>query len=314
MADHKLQERKEKSDKRVKDLSKQSMPTNTDFTSSKPSNKARKESTNGKIKAQKEESSGSNKHKVISLKSLVKTNTKKVIPSGVGVSEGSGRSSKVSSPLEFPESEKMIPLKFYSVKTNKSTSSEIHFNGGDLKRMQTDSPQSDRPSKKLKMDSSFSAALSGSSDGKRNKLAKPKGTTKRLTSGTDSPTHCSSSDSPTQLISCVNETKLKRPNLKEPPKPRPLPSFSILSKKELEFNGKIESDYMHCDYSRQLLLHVAQVFYSKLQKYLLSEEQLVDNGYPRPTQEVGVASIKRDKIIEPVPVDTLGSNGGHERF
>ena len=40
----------------------------------------------------------------------------------------------------------------------------------------------------------------------------------------------------------------------------------------------------------------------------------MDNGYPRPTQEVGVASIKRDKIIEPIPVDTLGSNGGHERF
>ena len=46
-----------------------------------------------------------------------------------------------------------------------------------------------------------------------------------------------------------------------------------------------------------------------MQKYLLSEEQLVENGYPRPTSEMGVVSIKREKIVEPVPVDSLGSNG-----
>ena len=38
--------------------------------------------------------------------------------------------------------------------------------------------------------------------------------------------------------------------------------------------------------------------------YLLSEDQLVDNGYPRPTEEVGVASIDRGDtkppVIEPV--------------
>ena len=244
MADQKLQERKEKSNKRVKDSLEQTTPTSIDF-SLKPSNKARKQSTNGKTKAQKQESSSSNNHKVISLKSLVKTNTKRDVASAVGVSEASERSSKSSSPLEFPESEKMIPLKFYSTKTNRSsTSSEIHSNSGDLKRTQTvDSPQSDRPSKKLKMDTSFSEALRGSSDGKRKKLAKPKGTIKRITPDTDSTnhTHCPSSDvraPPTQLISCKNETKLKRPNLKEPPKPRPLPSFSILSKKEVEFNGR----------------------------------------------------------------------------
>lgn len=59
---------------------------------------------------------------------------------------------------------------------------------------------------------------------------------------------------------------------------------------------------------------IAKVFYSKLQKYLLSEEQLVDNGYPRPTSETNVVSIKRDTIIEPVPMDSLGSNGQYSKY
>lgn len=54
---------------------------------------------------------------------------------------------------------------------------------------------------------------------------------------------------------------------------------------------------------------VADIFYSKLQKYLLSEEQLVDNGYPRLTNDKGVVLIKRENTVEPVPVESMGSNG-----
>uniref|UniRef100_A0A1X7UNJ8 C3H1-type domain-containing protein n=2 Tax=Amphimedon queenslandica TaxID=400682 RepID=A0A1X7UNJ8_AMPQE len=73
-----------------------------------------------------------------------------------------------------------------------------------------------------------------------------------------------------------------------PPKPRPLPSYSIIVKKEPEFN--------------------IDVFYNQLLEYSLSEEQLISNGYPRPTGDVGVASLKIEgnarSQIEPV-----GQNG-----
>ena len=41
--------------------------------------------------------------------------------------------------------------------------------------------------------------------------------------------------------------------------------------------------------------------------YLLSEEQLTDNGYPRPTQEVGVVSINRGDARPPV-IERVGEN------
>ncbi len=41
----------------------------------------------------------------------------------------------------------------------------------------------------------------------------------------------------------------------------------------------------------------------------MTEEQLINNGYPRPGAEMGVALIKREKLVEPVPVESLGSNG-----
>jgi RNA exonuclease 1 len=46
------------------------------------------------------------------------------------------------------------------------------------------------------------------------------------------------------------------------------------------------------------------VFYNSLSNYLLSEDELVANGYPRPTDSAGMASIniegRRTSIIEPV--------------
>ena len=50
----------------------------------------------------------------------------------------------------------------------------------------------------------------------------------------------------------------------------------------------------------------AGLFYSKMQRYLLTPEQLVDNGYPQATGRVGVASINwgRDApTIQPVGVN-----------
>ena len=41
----------------------------------------------------------------------------------------------------------------------------------------------------------------------------------------------------------------------------------------------------------------------------MTEEQLVDNGYPQAGTELGAALIKREKLIEPVLVESLGSNG-----
>lgn len=55
------------------------------------------------------------------------------------------------------------------------------------------------------------------------------------------------------------------------------------------------------------------VFYHHMKPYIMSEEQLVANGYPRLTDEVGVVSINRDGRTVPAiqPVGASGKHGSH---
>ena len=50
------------------------------------------------------------------------------------------------------------------------------------------------------------------------------------------------------------------------------------------------------------------IFHHHLMSYVMSEEQLVANGYPRPTDELGMASINRDSQASPL-IQPVGSNG-----
>ena len=53
---------------------------------------------------------------------------------------------------------------------------------------------------------------------------------------------------------------------------------------------------------------IVDVFYNQLLEYSLSEEQLTSNGYPRPTDEVGVASLKTE-ISTRSQIEPVGENG-----
>lgn len=57
----------------------------------------------------------------------------------------------------------------------------------------------------------------------------------------------------------------------------------------------------------------APVFYEMMKSYLLTGQQLVENGYPRPMGTVGVASINwgRDPPPDIQPVGTNGITGQH---
>ena len=57
---------------------------------------------------------------------------------------------------------------------------------------------------------------------------------------------------------------------------------------------------------------VATVFVERLKAYLLTEDQLVENGYPRPMEEVGVASINRGGGTPPI-IESVGSNAVRHR-
>lgn len=55
----------------------------------------------------------------------------------------------------------------------------------------------------------------------------------------------------------------------------------------------------------------AIIFYDQLLSYLLSEEQLTTNGYPRPSDHVGVALINVERQLEPLP-EPLPGNGQYQ--
>lgn len=52
---------------------------------------------------------------------------------------------------------------------------------------------------------------------------------------------------------------------------------------------------------------LAPIFYSLMKSYLLTKEQLIENGYPQPTSKDGVASIKWDK--DTPTIQPVGLNG-----
>ena len=51
-----------------------------------------------------------------------------------------------------------------------------------------------------------------------------------------------------------------------------------------------------------------EIFIQYMHSYLLTEEQLVENGYPRPTGDPGVASIVR-KPDDVSDIKAVGPNG-----
>ena len=55
----------------------------------------------------------------------------------------------------------------------------------------------------------------------------------------------------------------------------------------------------------------ATLLHSQLVQYLLTEDQLVENGYPRSTKEPGMASINRDRDRDTATPELLpvGPNG-----
>ena len=52
----------------------------------------------------------------------------------------------------------------------------------------------------------------------------------------------------------------------------------------------------------------APVFYSLMKSYLMTQEQLLDNGYPLPTEKLGVAAINWGGE-NPTTIQPVGSNG-----
>jgi len=54
---------------------------------------------------------------------------------------------------------------------------------------------------------------------------------------------------------------------------------------------------------------VDEIFVQYMHSYLLTEEQLVQNGYPRPTSDPGVASIVRKPDDNSSDIKPVGPNG-----
>ena len=61
--------------------------------------------------------------------------------------------------------------------------------------------------------------------------------------------------------------------------------------------------------------HTAPLFYSHMKTYLLSEDQLRDNGYPRPTSRLGEATIHRGEAStsQANEIRTVGPNAMEHR-
>ena len=61
------------------------------------------------------------------------------------------------------------------------------------------------------------------------------------------------------------------------------------------------------------MLHTAPLFYDRMKDYLLSEDQLVENGYPRQTSQAGEASIHRDVGSQGSEIRPVGPNAVQHR-
>ena len=70
--------------------------------------------------------------------------------------------------------------------------------------------------------------------------------------------------------------------------------------------------YTHAHNHTHTHTPVASLFYKYMCNYLLTGEQLSDNGYPRPTSELGVASIDRGDATPP-DIQPVRSNAKRHR-
>ena len=59
--------------------------------------------------------------------------------------------------------------------------------------------------------------------------------------------------------------------------------------------------------------HTAPLFYSHMQNYVLSEDQLRENSYPRPTAKAGEATIHRDSSQQSSEIRPVGPNAMEHR-
>ena len=89
-----------------------------------------------------------------------------------------------------------------------------------------------------------------------------------------------------------------------PAKPLPPPTYTILKKKtEFVLTGEV---MLICVV---LICSIAgPIFYDYMKAYLLNEEQLVANGYPRATAQEGTASMRRE-IDASSTIQPVGPNG-----
>lgn len=149
----------------------------------------------------------------------------------------------------------------------------------------------------------------------------PKSPTQPLTSLTFAPpgpyinlTKIATTKKPPPDVAAIAKTMGKRPKSKLGSSKKPHPpggrgSLTVLKKKEIVFTRKFSIVCVQCltHYIICTLSPPAEVFYKYMNKYVLSKDQLVDNGYPRPTAQVGVASINRGGATPPV-IERVGEN------
>ena len=91
-----------------------------------------------------------------------------------------------------------------------------------------------------------------------------------------------------------------------PAKPLPPPPTYTILKKKTDFvvTGKRPCKVISVTYS-----FTGPIFYDYMKTYLLTEEQLVTNGYPRPTAQEGTVSIVRRELDSATTIQPVGPNG-----
>lgn len=270
MVNKELMERKERSDKRVRDQMNLATSTSDCVKKRKIDSSS---ITNVKIHKKKEKTavgtvlnkikqpiveSSSSKNAMVPIKSIL-SKTQEKSPFDVPSPDSKLAEGK-------SKEHKMIPLKFYSSKEKRKLSSE---DASDIcSSIVGDNKKS--TSKHTKRDMSFEAALcKGGSN--RKKLVKNKELISRIkekkrlgslnmkansdTQGTEEDQPLKGTPSPiTEDATMINLSQLRNSTApqsnnrkirkvervidKQPPVPRPRPTFSILTKKEIEFNGR----------------------------------------------------------------------------
>jgi len=71
---------------------------------------------------------------------------------------------------------------------------------------------------------------------------------------------------------------------------------------------------MHTNTANCIYFTTDEIFIQYMHSYLLTEEQLVENGYPRPTSDIGVASIVRKPDDNSSDIKPVGPNGVYSTY